>query len=233
MSQSRVPVITVWFWLIKVMITGADVPWPDYLFARLGLVAASGLIGLAVLSTLTIQFRAARYQAWSFWLAVAAVSVAGTEATNGPHTQLGLSYGVVAAGSALVLAGLLAWWRASEKTLSLRSVDTWRREIFFWAAVLAASALGTAVMHDQRWGDRQALLIWATVAGGIGLAWWLFRLNTAVAFWSCFVVTRPLGTAAAGWLGQGLGTGIWPVSAGLAVAAIGLVTYLTRLGSPI
>jgi uncharacterized membrane-anchored protein len=144
---SRIPVVTIWFWLIKVMITGADVAWPDYVYQHLGQVLTSGMICVALIAALAVQFRARRYRAWVFWPAVVAVSVAGTEAANGPHVRPGLPYLAVALLYLGLLVAIVAWWRAREGTVSLREIDSVPREAFFWAASLAACALGTAIAH--------------------------------------------------------------------------------------
>lgn len=230
----KIPVLTAWFWLIKVMITGTDVYWPDYVYARLGQLVTSGAICVALIVALAAQFRTRCYRAWAFWPAVIAVSLAGTEAANGLHVKLGLPYLAVALAYLILLVALLAWWRAREGTLSLRSIDTASRESFFWAAALAACALGTAIAHLGGGGVPAGLprvWLWAALTGCIAAAWWRFGLSPVLAFWSCFALTRPLGTSIATWLaaGQsadGLGLGQWPVTAGLAAGVLIAVAYL-------
>jgi uncharacterized membrane-anchored protein len=235
---SRIPVVTIWFWLIRVMITGADVAWPDYVYQHLGQVLASGLISLALIAGLAVQFRARSYRAWAFWPAIVAVSLAGTEAANGLHVKLGLSYLAVALLYLVLLIALIGWWRAREGTLSLHGIDSAPRQAFFWAASLAASALGTAIAHLS--GDFSGALVpaglaglctWVALSGCIAVAWWRFGLSPVLAFWSCCVLTRPLGTSIALWLAagssaDGRGLGRWPVSAGLAAGVVIAVTYL-------
>jgi uncharacterized membrane-anchored protein len=231
---SRIPVVTIWFWPIKVMIVGADVAWPDYVYRHLGQVLASGMICVALIAALAAQFRARRYRAWVFWPAVVAISLAGTEATNGPHVRLGLPYLAVTLLYLVLIIALMGWWRAREGTLSLRGIDSAPREAFFWAASLVACALGTAIAHlsgELVPADLAGLWTWVALTGCIAVAWWRFGLGPVLAFWSCYVLTRPLGTSIALWLAaggstDGSGLGQWPVSAGLAAGVAIVVTYL-------
>jgi uncharacterized membrane-anchored protein len=230
---SKVPVVTIWFWLIKVMISGADVAWPDYLGQHLGVFPTGGALGLGLVVALAAQFRAQRYRAWVFWAATVAVSTVGTDAANGPHTVIGLSYPAVALLYLVVLVALAAWWRASTGTMSLRQIDTMPREAFFWAATLASCALGRAILYfpglllQNGSPDPYLLLFWTAVTGCMGLAW-RFGLNPNLAFWSCCVLTRPLGTSVAFCLAGELGTttGIWAASTGLAAGFVVSVSYL-------
>jgi uncharacterized membrane-anchored protein len=230
----KVPVVTIWFWLIKVMISGADVAWPDYLGQHLGLFLTGAGLGLGLVVTLAAQFRARRYRAWVFWPAMVAVSVAGTDAATGFHAVIGLPYPAIALLYLVVLVALAAWWRVSAGTMSLRQIDTMPREAFFWAATLAACALGRAILYlpglllQNGSPDLYLLLFWTAVTGCIGVAWWRFGLNPVLAFWSCCVLTRPLGTSVAFCLAGELGTtvGVWVASAGLAVGVVASVSYL-------
>ena len=232
---NKIPAVTIWFWLIKTMITGADVAWPDYLYQRLGQLPVSGMICLTLSATLVAQFRVRSYRAWVFWPAVIAVSVAGTEAANGLYDELGLSYSVIAAEYLVLLTGLIAWWQARERTVSLRQVHTLRREAFYWAVALTAFALGTATSHitlvSLLTRPMSGPWIWAALIGCVTVAWKWLGLNPALAFWACYVLTRPLGTSIALLLSDarnkgGLGLGQWPVSVAFASGVIILVTYL-------
>ena len=223
--MSRIPTVTFWFWLIKTMITAADVVWPDYLYQHLGQALTSGLIGLALVVTLVIQFRVRQYRAWAFWPATVAVSVAGTELANGIYDKAHLRYIWITVFYLVLLVALLAWWRAREGTLSLRRVDTARREGFYWAVALVAFALGTALGHAVILPSGAGLVIWAVIVGGIAVGWKWLRLSPALAFWGAYVLTRPLGTSVALALA---GLGRWPVSAGFGAALIILATGLAR-----
>ena len=212
----KIPAVTIWFWLVKTMITAADVFWPDSLYRRFGQVLVTGVIVLAVAVTLAVQFRTRGFRAWAFWPATVAVSVAGTELANGVYDELRLPYAWISLGYLVVLAALLGWWRAREGTLALRDIDSPRRERFYWAAALVAFALGSAIGHAIIVPD--GLLVWAVVVGGIAVGWKWLRFSAVLAFWSCYVLTRPLGTSAALALSSRLGQ--WPVSAGFAVAVL-------------
>jgi uncharacterized membrane-anchored protein len=202
-AASKIPEVTVWFWITKVLITGANVAWPDYLYRQFGVVLVGGGIGLVFLAILALQFSLRSYNTWTYWLTVVAVSVVGTEVGNGLHTELSLPYLAVAALYLAVLAAVLVTWRASEKTVSPRSICTPRREMFFWAAAMAAFAVGGAVGHlttrafQLGFFQQGYLALWAAVTGLTALAWWRSRLNPVLAFWSAFVVTRPLAAAIA------------------------------------
>jgi uncharacterized membrane-anchored protein len=219
---SRLPAITIWFWLIKTMITAADVVWPDYLYQHLGQTLTSGLIGLAVVVTLVIQFGVRRYRAWAFWPATIAVSVAGTELANGIYDLAHLGYAWITVLYLVVLVALLVWWRAREGTLSLRRVDTARREGFYWAAALVAFAVGTALGHAVILAPAVGLVVWAVLVGCAAVA---RKLSPVLAFWAAYVLTRPLGTVIALALAV---LGRWPVSAGFGVALIILATWTAR-----
>jgi uncharacterized membrane-anchored protein len=235
-AASKIPEVSLCFWLTKVLITGASVAWPDYLYRHLGVVPVSGSIGLLVLA---LQLSRRGYHAWIYWLAMAAVSVARTEAANGLHTVLGLPYLIAAIWYLAVLAVVLAAWWMIEKTLSLRSIITARREMFYWAAVTAAFALGTAIGHQltpvlqQAFRPPDYLALWAAVTGLAALTWRPLRLDAVLVFWFAFTVTRPLGAAIAEFMALptrvgGLGLGRWPVSLGLAITVAGLVGSMAR-----
>lgn len=237
-SGGKVPEVTICFWIIKVLITGANVWAPDYLIRHFGTMIVAGLGGVVLVAVLALQFSVRRYSAWVYWLAVAAVSVAGTMAGNGLHAEFGVPYSICAACYLVVLVAILVTWRASEKTLSLRSIDTPQREAFYWAAVLSAFALGGAVGHltataafSLGSSPPAHLISFATLTAVLTLAWWRFGMNPVLAFWSAYVVTRPLGAGLAIWLAApnsagGLGMGPWSVSLGLTIVVISLVAYL-------
>src|SRR5262245_23031518 len=173
-AVSKIPLVTIWFWLIRVMIAGAGVEWPDYVYAHLGQVVTSGVICVALIVVLAAQFRARCYRAWVFWPAIVVVSVAGTEAANGVHVKLGLPYLAVALLYLALLIALLIWWRARAGILSLRMIDSVSREAFFWAATLAAYALGTALVHLSGVvvpAGPAGLWTWAALTGCIAVAW--------------------------------------------------------------
>jgi uncharacterized membrane-anchored protein len=231
----RVPEVTVYFWAIKALSTALGESTSDYLVHAIPPVVAVGLgfIGFAV--ALAIQFSMRRYRAVSYWFAVVMVGIFGTMAADVPHVGFHVPYVASAVFYAVVLTGVFVSWQRSEATLSIHSIDTPRREAFYWAAVVTTFALGTAV------GDLtavslglgyfgSALLFLAVMAAIANVYWWL-RISPILAFWSAYVVTRPLGASVADWLAKpssagGLGLGDGPVSLVLLAAIVLLVGYL-------
>jgi uncharacterized membrane-anchored protein len=232
---SKVPQITVYFWIVKVLTTGQGEATADWLFFKYGAVIAGGLGATGLVVALALQFRARRYYAWIYWLAVDMVSVFGTMAADGLHIKLGVPYDVSTPFFAVVLAVILAVWYATEKTLSIHSIYTWRREAFYWATVIATFALGTAL------GDLTATtfglgylasgVLFAVVIAVPAVAHWRLGMNSVLAFWFAYIVTRPLGASFADWLGVphslgGVGLGRGVVSLTSTIVIIGFVAYL-------
>jgi uncharacterized membrane-anchored protein len=232
---SKVPQVTALFWVIKVLTTGIGETTSDFLTHKLDPVVAVGAVGLIFGASLLLQLAARRYLAWVYWLAVMMVSVFGTMAADVLHVGLGVPYAVSTVFYAVVLTGVFVTWYLVEGTLSIHSIRTRRRELFYWATVLATFALGTAA------GDLTAstfhlgylasgvLFAVAIAVPAIGHA--RFGLNPVVAFWAAYVLTRPLGASFADWLGVppsrggiDIGTGLVSVVGWLLIAA--LVAYL-------
>jgi uncharacterized membrane-anchored protein len=228
-----VPAITAVFWLVKVLTTGMGEAFSDYL-GGVSLVLAGGVGFLGFVAALWLQFRVRRYVAAVYWFAVAMVAVFGTMAADALHVVLGIPYPVTTAAYALALAVVFALWWRREGTLSIHSIHTPRREVFYWLTVLLTFALGTAA------GDLTAFVLHLGYAGSVvlfavliavpGLAW-RFGLHPVVAFWTAYVLTRPLGASIADWLGKphgrgGLGWGDGTVSAVATVLIVVLVGYL-------
>ncbi len=232
----RVPEVTASFWIIKVLTTAMGESTSDYLVHRFDPVVAVafGALGLAI--ALALQFSARRYVPWTYWLAVLMVAVFGTMAADVLHIKFGVPYLASTAFFAVVLAIVFVAWRTSEKTLSIHSVSTTRREVFYWCAVVSTFALGTAA------GDMTAItlhlgyffsgVLFAGLIAIPAVAFRLFGLNEILAFWSAYIVTRPLGASFADWTGKshgvgGLALGDGPVSLVLAILIVGFVSYLT------
>lgn len=234
-ALSKVPEVTVYFWVTKVLTTGMGETTSDYLVHRLGPPTAVALGGIGLVGALALQFRARSYSAWIYWLAVVMVSISGTIAADVLHVQFGIPYVVSTIFFVVALTAVFALWYASEKTLSIHSIFTVRREMFYWATVLTTFALGTAA------GDMTAVtlhlgyfssgVMFGVLIAVPALAYWLFRLNPILAFWSAYIVTRPLGASFSDWMAVthkrgGLAWGDGPVSIVLAVVIVGLVGYL-------
>jgi uncharacterized membrane-anchored protein len=231
----RVPGISVYFWVAKGLSTALGESTSDFLVRTMHPVPAVllGLAGFVV--ALGVQFSMRRYVAWTYWFAVVMVGIFGTMAADVLHVGLGVPYVVSTVLYAITLAAVFATWLASETTLSVHSIDTPRREVFYWCAVVATFALGTAVGDvaaiSLDLGYLASMLLFAAVLliPAIGYRW--FRWNPILSFWFAYVVTRPVGASFADWVGKpsassGLGWGSGRVSVVLAVAIAGLVTYL-------
>ncbi|MFC0430936.1 hypothetical protein [Kutzneria buriramensis] len=234
---TKVPEITASFWVIKVLTTGVGETASDYLFHQFApLVAIStGLIGLV--SALIAQFRARRYIPWVYWSAAGMVSVFGTMVADVVHVGLGVPYLTLTIVYSLAVAVLFAAWYASERTLSIHTIVTRRRESFYWATVLATFALGTAVgdltAKTMQLGFLASVGIFAVAIALPAIAHRALGLNAIAAFWLAYIVTRPLGASYADWFagptsdgGLGLGTG--PVTLVGLVAIVAAVVYVTK-----
>lgn len=239
---TKVPEVTVYFWIIKVLTTGMGETTSDYFVHRLVPTLAVTLAGICLAASLALQFSARRYVTWIYWLAVVMVSVFGTMAADVLHIQFGVPYLASTTFFTIALAVIFATWYASEGTLSIHSVYTRRREAFYWAAVLTTFALGTAAGDmtaiTLRLGFFSSGVLFAVVIAVPAVAHWRFGLNAILAFWFAYIVTRPLGASFADWLalpprrgGLGLGTG--PVSLGLTVLIVGFVSYLAVTGKDV
>ncbi|NVM99011.1 hypothetical protein [Arthrobacter sp. SDTb3-6] len=235
---SKVPEVTALFWVIKVLTTGMGETTSDYLAHTIDPVIAVGIGAVCFAAALALQFSVKRYIPWVYWLAVAMVSVFGTMAADVLHVGLGIPYVASTIFYAVVLAAVFFLWHRTEKTLSIHSIHSPRREMFYWAAVLATFALGTAA------GDLTAVtlqlgylgsgVLFAVAIAVPALAYWKFGLKAIPAFWAAYIVTRPLGASFADWMGVshargGLDWGTAPVSLGWAAAIVVLVAVLAAL----
>jgi uncharacterized membrane-anchored protein len=231
----KVPEITVYFWIIKLLTTAMGEATSDYLVHLLNPIIAVALGGIALAAALTLQFLVRRYVPWIYWLAVAMVAVFGTMAADVLHVGLGIPYLVSSAFFAVTLAVIFVIWYLSEKTLSFHSIYTRRREMFYWAAVIATFALGTATgdmtATTLGLGYLSSTVMFAVIITLPALAYWLFDVNEIFTFWLAYILTRPLGASFADWMGRshslgGLGLA-GPASLVLTILIVGLVGYLT------
>ncbi|MCU1584011.1 MAG: hypothetical protein JWM49_567 [Microbacteriaceae bacterium] len=236
LNGSKVPEITAFFWIVKVLTTGMGETTSDFLVLHMNPVIAVGLCTIAFAAVLVLQFAVRTYIPWVYWLTVAMVSVFGTMAADVAHIVIGIPYVVSTLVFAVALACVLVIWFRVEKTLSIHSITTRRREIFYWATVLVTFALGTAAgdmtATTLHLGYLSSGVLFAVVIAipAIGFRW--LRLNAVFAFWFAYIVTRPLGASFADWMGVshargGLDWGTGPVSAVLAVLIVLLVAVLS------
>jgi uncharacterized membrane-anchored protein len=232
----RVPQITVYFWVIKALSTAMGEATSDFLVNRLHPVPAVGLGFVGFCLALALQFSRHRYLAWSYWLAVAGVGVFGTMAADVLHVGFHVPYVASSTLYAVVLAAVFVVWQRTERTLSIHTIDTPRREAFYWAAVVATFAMGTAMgdltasTFHLGYGFSIVLFAGIILIPAIGYRW--FRWNSILAFWFAYVVTRPLGASFADWVGKptnisGLGWGDGRIALVLAAAIACLVAYLS------
>jgi uncharacterized membrane-anchored protein len=232
----KVPEITIFFWIIKLLTTAMGETTSDFLVRQLNPMIAVALGGLGLLVALILQLSVRRYIAGVYWFTVVMVAIFGTMAADVLHVGFGIPYIVSSSFFALALVVIFVSWYASEKTLSIHSIYTRRRELFYWATVMATFALGTAL------GDLTATtfglgyltsgLLFTFLFAIPAIAYWLFRLNAIFAFWFAYIMTRPLGASFADWLGKpqnqgGFGVGTGKVSLVLAIIIVILVAYLT------
>jgi uncharacterized membrane-anchored protein len=234
---SKVPEVTAFFWIVKALTTAMGESTSDYLVHALVPEIAVVLGGIAFCIALYVQFTKDRYVPWAYWLAVAMVGIFGTMCADVLHVGLGIPYLVSTLFFAIALYLVFRTWYRSEGTLSIHSIYTPRRELFYWAAVLATFALGTAAgdftAHTIGIGYFGSILLFAAVIAIPALGYFRYGMGSILAFWFAYVVTRPLGASVADWLavskargGLALGTG--PVSLFLAAVIAGFVWYLTR-----
>jgi uncharacterized membrane-anchored protein len=232
----KVPEATIYFWIIKVLTTGMGEAASDFQFHRFGLIFAVGVSGVGLAIALALQFFARAYVPWIYWLAVAMVSVFGTLVADGMRVGLGISYLTSTVSFVIVLIVIFAVWYASERTLSIHTIDTRRREFFYWATVMATFALGTAAgdmtARTLGLGYLASGVMFAVVIAIPAVAHLRFGLNAISAFWLAYIVTRPLGASFADWAAApqqtgGLGLGFGLISGALTVLIVGFVAYLT------
>jgi uncharacterized membrane-anchored protein len=232
----KVPEITVYFWVIKVLTTGMGETASDYLAHRFPPPVAVGLGAVAFAAALVLQLAVRRYVAWIYWLAVVMVSVFGTMAADVLHVGIGIPYAVSTIFFLVVLVVIFVVWYRAEGTLSIHRIDTRRREAFYWATVLATFALGTAAgdltATTFGWGYLASGVVFAVAIAVPAVAHRHLRLGAIPAFWIAYVITRPLGASFADWMGVskargGLALGTGPVTLGWLAAIVVLVTVLT------
>lgn len=235
---NKVPEVTAYFWIIKVLATTVGETVADYLNVTLGL----GLNGTSVIMTvllagvLAVQLRSRRYVPSLYWTVVVLVSVVGTLLTDNLVDNLGISLWPITAFFSVALAASFGLWYRSERTLSMHSIVTTRRELYYWTTILLTFALGTAagdlVAEKLGVGYGVSVLVFAGAIALVALAGRTV-LGLVAAFWAAYVLTRPLGASFGDLLSQdrsagGLGLGT-TVTSLIFLTAIGVVvTYLSR-----
>jgi uncharacterized membrane-anchored protein len=234
---SKVPEVTVWFWIIKILCTTVGESFADWINVGLGVgLNMTALIFTVVLAVvLGVQLRLNRYVPTVYWLAVVVLSVAGTLYTDILTDSLGVPLALSTTVFSVALAAVFAVWYARERTLSIHSIVTTPRELFYWLAVLVTFALGTAVgdwtLVLTGWGPGTSVLLPAGLILAIVVGWRL-GANAVLSFWLAYILTRPLGANLGDWFAsssvdRGLGLGYGITSVIFLIAILGAVLYLT------
>lgn len=235
---NKVPLITVFFWIIKILATTVGETGADFLNFNLGfgLTLTSLIASILLVVTLAAQFRQDRYVPWVYWIAVVFLSVVGTLITDNLTDNLGVSLYISTAVFSVALALTFLVWFWSEHTLSIHTITSTRREAFYWTAILFTFALGTAagdlVSEQLGLGYAVSGLIFGSIIALITLGYYALGLDSVFAFWAAYVLTRPLGASIGDFLTQahkdgGLALSTTSVSALFLFIILTLVTYLT------
>jgi uncharacterized membrane-anchored protein len=235
---NKVPEVTLYFWIIKILCTTVGETASDFLTSNLnlGLTKTTFITGGLLAGTLVFQFRARRYVPGIYWLAVVLISVVGTQITDNLVDNFGVALETTTAIFSVALALVFAAWYASERTLSIHTIYTTRREAFYWLAVLFTFALGTAAgdLAAERLSLGYALsaIIFAAVIAAVAGAHYGFGLNAVGAFWIAYILTRPLGASLGDYQSQaradgGLALGTTVTSAIFLTGILGTVVYLS------
>ena len=238
---NKVPEVTLYFWVIKIMATTVGETAADFLNVNLGLglSTTSWIMSGLLVGALVLQLMQSRYVPWIYWLAVVLISVVGTLITDNLVDNLGVSLETTTLVFGFLLAATFALWYLSERTLSIHTIFTMRRELFYWAAILFTFALGTAAgdlaSEGLGWGYLQAGLIFGGLIAAITAGYYFIGLDAVLAFWLAYILTRPLGASFGDLLTQapsdgGLGLGTMGTSALFLFVIVGLIAYLTISG---
>ncbi len=234
---NKVPEVTIYFWIIKVLCTTVGESAADFLNVNLnlGLTGTSVVTGVLLVAALIFQFRANRYIPSRYWLAVALVSVFGTLVTDNLTDSIGLPLEASTLIFGVLLALAFLVWYLIEKTLSIHSIFTRRREAFYWLTILVTFALGTAtgdlMAEVLGLGYLATGIIVVSLIAIIAVAW-RFGLNSVLSFWIIYIMTRPLGASIGDYLSQssgqgGLGLGATVTSLIFVAGILGIVTYFS------
>jgi uncharacterized membrane-anchored protein len=236
---AKVPAVIVpLFWLIKIITTGVGEATSDLLVSNLGIGLAAALTTIVTIFALAQQLRGDRYHPQTYWFAVTTIAVFATVASDvfSPYSggPLNVPIEQVSAGYAIALGAAFVTWYVLERTLSIHSITTTRREVFYWITITFAFALGTAVgdyvAFQLNVGLNASIYIFGGIVGVAGLAWLAGVLGSVPAFWIAYIATRPLGASISDRLaasppdGVGYGTNV-VAPVGLALTAL-LVAYL-------
>ncbi len=237
-AYNRVPAVTPEFWLIKLMAVTMGETAADFLAVNLalGLTATSLLMAAILVGALFLQFGQKRYVPWAYWLAVVLISIVGTLITDNLVDNFGVSLVTTTIGFTAALGATFAAWYASERTLSIHTIFTFRREAFYWLAILFTFALGTAagdlVAEQFGLGYVATGILFALIIASITFGYFVLRLDASWAFWIAYIFTRPLGASFGDLLSQpseygGLGLGTVVTSAIFLAVIVAIVAWVS------
>jgi uncharacterized membrane-anchored protein len=235
--MNRVPEVTIAFWVIKIMSTTVGETGADYLAVHVGLgtVVTDAIMAVLLIASLIVQLQARRYVPWRYWLTVVLISVVGTQITDALTDGLGVSLYLSTSIFAVALAVTFAVWYAVERTLSIHTIVTMRRELFYWTAILFTFALGTAAgdlaTEALQLGFRVGVFVFGGLIALITLSYYR-GANPILTFWIAYVLTRPLGASLGDLLSQartygGLGLGTIITSAAFLTIIVVLVAAVS------
>ena len=235
---NKVPEVTLLFWLVKTLATTVGETAADYLnmTLKLGLSATSGIMAVLLLAALGVQLLARRYRPPVYWVVVVLISVVGTLISDNLVDNLGVTLQVSSALFAVALAVVFTAWYLSEKTLSVHTIVTTKRELFYWAAILFTFSLGTSagdlIAEQLGLGYAWSVVLFLGLIALVYVSWRLLKYNAVLAFWAAYILTRPLGASTGDLLSQpasagGLGLGATWTSVLFLVAILVMVIYET------
>lgn len=230
----KVPEITAIFWLTKLLTTAMGESTSDFLVTTISPYLAVGLGFVVFAGALWLQFRSKRYIPGVYWLAVAMVAVFGTMVADVLHKQIGVSYAASTVFFGVCLGAIFLIWQKVEHSLSIHSITSTRREVFYWLTVITTFALGTAAgdltAYSLGLGYLSSGILFAALIL-IPVIGFRLKVNAVLTFWFAYIVTRPLGASFADWFGKpipnGRGLGGSTVSLVLSVLIVGCVLYMT------
>ena len=236
--ENRVPAVTIDFWLIKLMAVTMGETAADYLAVNLGfgLTATSLIMAAVLIGALVLQFGQRRYVPWSYWLAVVLISIVGTLVTDNLVDNFGVTLMTTAIGFTIALALTFALWYRAEGTLSIHQVTTFRREAYYWLAILFTFALGTAsgdlVAEAFGLGYLATGILFGLIIASLACGYFFLGLDPILGFWLAYIFTRPLGASFGDLLSQpgeygGMGLGTIITSAVFLSAIALIVAYMT------
>lgn len=239
--QVKVPEITAYFWIVKLLTTAMGESTSDFLVYHINPYVAVALGTLGFIVSLALQFAVRRYIPWVYWLVIVMIGIFGTMVADVAHIVLGVPYALSTTVLAVALVVIFAFWARTEGTLSIHSINTRWRECFYWAAIIATFALGTAAgdmtATTLHLGYFDSTVIFCALLAAAGLAYPLSStgVGQVFIFWVAYVLTRPVGASCADWLGKppqagGMGYGDGAVSLLLGGLIVLFVAYLTISG---